>query len=256
MRQTRTDAIVLDTTNVFDADRSLLIFTRELGKIRARARGVRKPTSRLAGHLLPFLPTRLELVHSGENYLVVQAHSQAESDNLVGFAAYNFMQVAETIAEALNYLMVEHSPHPDIYNALVYTLSQIRLNSQKGDDITFSWLIAAEFLTKCASALGFKPEVENCLVCGDKLTEAPLAWSSQLGGAFLQTHINQLEPGTSYFNLEYPRTVLVLRQFLQPRFVAGSLQAPSPMVREVVKVILDFVQYQTGRPLKSLLTVG
>ena len=47
----RTRAFVLRRHDLGEADRILTLFTREQGKRRVVARGVRKPKSRLAGHV-------------------------------------------------------------------------------------------------------------------------------------------------------------------------------------------------------------
>ena len=46
-----TEAIVLRTSSLGEADRLITLLTPGLGKLRAAARGVRKPTSKLGGHL-------------------------------------------------------------------------------------------------------------------------------------------------------------------------------------------------------------
>jgi DNA repair protein RecO (recombination protein O) len=59
-RSQRIEAVVLRHANWGEADRLLWLFTREVGKLRAVAKGVRKPRSRKAGHLEPF--TRASLL--------------------------------------------------------------------------------------------------------------------------------------------------------------------------------------------------
>ena len=73
MRTKKTEAVILGTRDIFDADRSYLLFTREFGKLWARAKGVRRPGSRLSGHLLTCLPTELELHENGGYYLITSA---------------------------------------------------------------------------------------------------------------------------------------------------------------------------------------
>ena len=56
-----TEAIVLRAHPLGEADRLLTLFTPTLGKLRASARGVRKPTSKLGGHLDPLTRSSLTL---------------------------------------------------------------------------------------------------------------------------------------------------------------------------------------------------
>ena len=60
-RSFRVDAVVLRHSDWGEADRLLVMFTRELGKVRAIAKGVRKLRSRKAGHLEPFTRSNLLL---------------------------------------------------------------------------------------------------------------------------------------------------------------------------------------------------
>lgn len=51
-RHVTLESIILKTHDVGDADRYCILFTKEKGKIAARARGVRKPKSKMGGCLL------------------------------------------------------------------------------------------------------------------------------------------------------------------------------------------------------------
>ena len=60
-RSYRTEALVIRHTNFGEADRILTLYSREKGKIRVVAKGVRKLKSRKAGHLEPFTRVQLQL---------------------------------------------------------------------------------------------------------------------------------------------------------------------------------------------------
>ena len=50
----RTPAVILKRMDLGEADRIVTLYSRDVGKIRAVAKGVRRTTSRSAGHLEPF----------------------------------------------------------------------------------------------------------------------------------------------------------------------------------------------------------
>src|SRR3989344_3850630 len=58
----QTEAIILKRENVGEADRSYIIYSKDFGKLRVSAQGVRKITAKLTGHLEPFNLAWLELV--------------------------------------------------------------------------------------------------------------------------------------------------------------------------------------------------
>jgi len=77
-RSQRVEAIVLRHQDWGEADRLLWLYARELGKVRALAKGVRKMRSRKAGHLEPFTRVNL-LLASGRDILII---TQAEASEL------------------------------------------------------------------------------------------------------------------------------------------------------------------------------
>ena len=74
-RSFRMQAIVLRHQNFGEADRLLVIFSQEKGKLRAIAKGVRKPRSRKAGHLEPFTRVSLQLARGRDLMIVTQAET-------------------------------------------------------------------------------------------------------------------------------------------------------------------------------------
>jgi len=65
-----TDAIVLSRFDFGEADRILTLLTPGLGKIKAIAKGIRRPTSRIGGSLEPLAELRLQLAR-GRTFDVV-----------------------------------------------------------------------------------------------------------------------------------------------------------------------------------------
>ena len=60
-----TEALVLDHQEREDCHASVLLYTKQLGRISAHAKGLRKITSRLAGHLQPLQFSKVRLVEKG-----------------------------------------------------------------------------------------------------------------------------------------------------------------------------------------------
>jgi DNA repair protein RecO (recombination protein O) len=247
----KTEAVILDATDVFDADRSLLLFTRELGKLRARARGVRKPTSRLTGHLLPYVPTSLELVEGNSGLLITQAQIQVGgADATYPGDPLAFLRQSEIIAESLNRLYVEREPHPSVYGGLVYTLDRLLDVLASSGHTQVAELVAVEFLFKALGELGYRPELERCVVTSERLETDFLGWSDALGGVVSKVGWDQ--GGREGYRLRGAKTLVALRQFQKPEFYAERLAMPAEVAEEAKRVVYGYLQYTIGRPLKSL----
>jgi DNA repair protein RecO (recombination protein O) len=74
-RSLRVEAVVLRHTDWGEADRLLVLYTREAGKLRAIAKGARRLRSRKAGHLEPFTRVTLMLARGRDLWIVTQAQT-------------------------------------------------------------------------------------------------------------------------------------------------------------------------------------
>lgn len=74
-RSQRVEGVVLRHNDWGEADRILVLYTLEMGKIRVIAKGVRKVRSRKAGHLEPFTRVALLLARGRDMQIVTQAET-------------------------------------------------------------------------------------------------------------------------------------------------------------------------------------
>ena len=109
--RTTHEAIVLRAVDVGEADRFCILLTKGAGRLAARAKGVRKPGSRMGGVLLPLRTVRIELVERGAGMLIVSAQDLAPTLP-PDFTAFSRMQQG---VEMLLMLTEEGSAMPDIF---------------------------------------------------------------------------------------------------------------------------------------------
>jgi DNA repair protein RecO (recombination protein O) len=113
MTHTQTyQTIVLQTYDVGEADRFCVLLTRERGRLAARARGVRRVSSRLGGSLLPHRRLRVTL-HEGKTGFLVTGTQEAESGQPPSFD--RFLQQQE-MSELLLKLLHDEEPLPEIFD--------------------------------------------------------------------------------------------------------------------------------------------
>lgn len=143
------DAIVLRAHDVFEADRFCILFTRERGKLAARARGVRRLKSRMGGSLLPLRHVCVELKEFGNGFLIASAASANDvriERSLPGFAC------AEEGVELLLNLLEDHAPMPELFDL---TLEFLRLAADPPP------VLLAGFMARVLHLLGLLPEASN-----------------------------------------------------------------------------------------------
>lgn len=254
MREGKTEALVLDTRDVFDMDRTYLLYTREFGKIWARAKGVRRPGSRLTGHLLPYVPTALEIVRSGSGYLITQAQvvGTVEGESPYPEQAMAYAEIMALIAEVIDGLSAEHDPHPLVFETVKEGISIVNRQVGEREEVDILvLLVVAEVVFKILAGFGYQPELEQCVLSGERLHEGELLWSNALGGVAMAAAGAPPEEGLAV-PIRSPRTVVVLRQFLTSQYYAPRLKLEPEVAREATRLVLDYAQYQLGKPLKAL----
>ncbi len=178
IRLSRLEAVVLRRRDLGETDRILTLFTREAGKVRAVAKGVRRPQSRLAGHLDLFVRTSVLLAQGRELDIVTQAQLVESFSGLrqdawrVGWAGY--------LADLTDRATADEDPHPALYDLLVECL---RLLATQGDPFP----IVRRFEMRLLVLLGYRPELYACPRCGNRLMPGRLAFVPDLGGVVCAT---------------------------------------------------------------------
>lgn len=187
-----TEAIVLRRTNFGEADRILTLFTPSYGKVRAIAKGVRRTTSRLAGHLEPFARTQLLLATGRDLDIVTQAEARERLDALRDDLWH--ATGAWYIAELVDRFLEDADPHSRLYRLFAGTLQL--LNDGAAEAVRAgtggighatpppvrSWLALRYFELHLLDELGYRPALHTCAGCDTPLRPEENGYNPELGG--------------------------------------------------------------------------
>jgi len=173
-RTLRVEAIVMRHSDWGEADRLLVLYTREHGKLRALAKGARRIRSRKAGHIEPFTRVKLMLARGRDLWIVTQAETVEAylplRDDLERIAQASY------VIELLDRFSYEEGSNRLIYQILTETLA--RLSTQA--DL---FLPVRYYEIRLLDLLGFRPELINCVNCGKLIEAQDQFFSAHLGGA-------------------------------------------------------------------------
>lgn len=173
------EGLVLRTVKLGEADRIITILTRDHGKIRAVAKGARRPKSRFGARLEPFMRASL-LIATGRSLDVVSQASTlgVYADGIVNdYDAYLNASVIVETADRLFAALEE--PSPAQYRLAVGAISALSRHLHDPRDITESYVLRALALA------GWRPRLDACVVCGE--TRKPAAFSIPAGGVMCAT---------------------------------------------------------------------
>lgn len=173
MRFLSTNAIVLHSFNQGEADRIVILYTEAKGKLTAVARGARKPKNSLAPLTQLFALSNLLLVKGRNLYIITQGKLKHSFPTFVqDMERFAF---ASSLLELLDRMTEEEDADKYIFDTLLSHL-YVMERAKAPELIAHSWEL------KLLSHLGYKPELENCLICGAKPKEIKLAFSISGGG--------------------------------------------------------------------------
>jgi DNA repair protein RecO (recombination protein O) len=157
----KTLGLILKKQNYGETDRIITIFSPDLGKKRIIAKAVRRPTSKLAGHLDTFMLSQLMLTDN-EDLPRVTSAVLAEPFEDIRTDLQN-TERAFAITKVIERAILEDVSQRAIFQITLDALA--RLNS--GQSWTTTWIY---FLSELANELGLGPGDFICRQCRAKLT--------------------------------------------------------------------------------------
>jgi len=159
----KTKAIILSSYPYREYDRIVTFFSVEFGKIDARARGLRKISSKLAGHLEPFIETEL-LLASGRRWDIL-AGSRTANSRISLRSDIEKLSAASVCVEAVKIISRPMSPEPRVFSLL----REVFENIEKADSFLKYRQMVLSFLWKLVFIEGFGPEIWHCIHCREKI---------------------------------------------------------------------------------------
>jgi DNA repair protein RecO (recombination protein O) len=166
-RPCQCEAIVVRSIRYGEADRVLHLYSRELGRIAAIAKGVRRARSRRAGRLELLVRAQLVLrpgnsdLYTLSSVDTVCAHARLREHR-------EALRCALESAEATARLLDAADPNRPAYNLLANALALLDGEPQRA-----SRSFALAFRLKLMLAAGFAPELAHCASCGRALRDGP-----------------------------------------------------------------------------------
>jgi len=162
---TTTKALVLRGVDYKESDKILTLFTAEMGKITASARGCRKKGSPIAAGCQLLCWSEMVLYEYQGRWVVKEAATEREFRGVredlekLSLACY-LSEVTETLA-------LDEMPAPELLSLILNSLHALeKLNRPHA-------LIKAAFELKAMCLAGYEPLLDGCAVCGGDMAEDP-----------------------------------------------------------------------------------
>lgn len=237
----RDEAVVLRTHKLGEADRIITLLSRQHGKIRAVARGVRRTSSKFGARLEPFSHIDVQFVNGRSLDIVAQVESLHSFGRHLAqdFPRYTAGQVMLETADRL--VTEERQPAVQQYRLLVGALSVLNEGTRDGQRETAT--ILDSYLLRSLAVAGYAPTFTDCAKCG---LEGPhRAFSPAAGGVVCSVC---RPPGSAQ---PRPLTLTYLAALLTGDWPATRDATPE-MIREGSGLTAAFTTWHLERGLRSL----
>ena len=234
----KTEAIVLRTRNIGEADRIVTLYSRDKGKIEGVARGSRRAKSRLMGSTQVFTYGRF-LLFSGRSLDTV---SQVEIQESFASLREDLVRMAYAsyIAELLDVSLEPGEPSEDLFELLYDAFEAL-------DEGLSPSLVTRWFELRLMGLLGYRPQLAACVGCGGEVVEARF---SVREGGLLCPRCFPKDPtsiAVARSSIEWMKRLLVTE--------AGRLGVMRPSERDessLEAISRAYIDFRLPRPLKSL----
>ena len=240
-----TEAVVLRSMRLGEADRVLHLYTEAHGRAGAVAKGVRKTMSRFGGRLE--LLSHVELVlHRGRSDLetvtgvqLVDSHRETRED-------YYRFSVGMIGAEAMLRLFPEQEANERAFIALTRFLDLLDGTPRAADRPTLDPL-GLSFQLKLLWLAGYLPHVTACAECGAE-GEPLVGYSPRAGGAVCE----RCAPATEALALALDGIAGIEALLARPLADAPDLGLSERVRRDILRVITASYEYHGGFRLRTL----
>ena len=234
------EALVLHVKNYQTADKYVVCFTKNHGKLRFIAYGARY-VKNVQGRLLqPFACLNIE-VQQGQK---VDKLRSAELVHLPRSLDMQQVAYGAVAAELTAVLTEDREPQGELYELLGLTLAALTKRNPR--------LVVLSYAIKLLGLTGFAPQMAHCVGCGAPIALPEPAWFSPLQGGLLCKQCHAAYTG------EGLETCAEGTRRLWQWLAALDYESPAAFsvrggdLMELERILYKFIFFQTDKPLNSL----
>lgn len=233
-REHRTRALVLRTFDQNESDRLVHLYTEDLGRVSAIAKGARRSRRRFPGALELFSLLEVRLVAPPRSALM-RLEAARLYQPLEGLTAdVSRFALACHFVELLDRLTAEGERNPELFGFAAGLLDVLR--GEQADRL-FALLV----LLKTLARLGYRPQLLACAICSAPLRNPTAAFSARHGGALCPTCAPEAGVGVSTALLG-----ALERGLRSPLRERSSLALDADAVLRAERLISDFFRFHVG----------
>lgn len=237
----QTEAIVVKTACIGEADLLVTLFARDYGKVKVVARGARVLKSRFSGFFE--LLSVLRIIYLGNERQ--ELYRMASCDTVEVCDLYRSLERMMTVccmAEMLDFCCGLGEADPSVYRLALEGIELLKEGNHGAN-------LGLSFALKGLVFSGYMPHVKDCVVCGDGLEGDKLGFSPSRGGAVCGRCPGgageQLPMSMGSLKFLCAALALDLKR-------SSRIRLDQHLRREVRDIVFNHAAFNLGREMKSL----
>ncbi len=240
MKTYKDEAIALRSHKLGEADKIITLLTREHGKKRAVAKGLRRTKSKFGGRLEPCTHLQLEL-YRGRNLDIITGAEIIDPHVPLRENHHKYI-CAQSMLE-----MMDKSLHDDQQVDNAFQALSASLSAMEGEVYSYELMLAAFELKLCA-LVGYRPHLDHCISCGTEMAGRPAVLRLSEGGIYCPACSG---PASSSVSLD-PEMLEMVRRILRTSMAdVGRIRIENLAARKLMRLSFSFSEYHLDRPIKS-----
>jgi DNA repair protein RecO (recombination protein O) len=174
------EAVVLRTWPVREADLLVSFFTRDYGKLTGMAKSALKSRKRFGGALEPMTVARAWFQEKPKQELVRLDQLEIIRSPLSLPVDATRLMVLSLYAEVLEQALPEHDPQETVFRLIVSVLEHTTTEQP--------WMPLTYFELWMTRLMGLLPDIAHCIACGESLVPGETSFNSSADGLFCAVH--------------------------------------------------------------------
>jgi DNA repair protein RecO (recombination protein O) len=241
-REYQTEAIIIRKTKLGEADSILTLYTPRMGKIQGFAKSLRKPKSRMAGHLELLTHSNVSLARGRNLDTIIGAQTITSFLDLK--TDLDRGSRALYVIELINQFNAERVENYPLFRLLRETLDRLSFASNQE-------LVLRAFELHMLDSLGYRPQLQQCLSCKASLQPVVNFFSPSLGG-MLCPECSRTQPVTIALSVNAQKILRLAQGDLDSADdILSRLRIPPELVSELEGVMRTYLKFLLEREVKS-----
>jgi DNA repair protein RecO (recombination protein O) len=252
------EAVVLRTWPVHEADLIVSFFTRDYGRVKGMAKSALRSRKRFGGALEPMTLARAWFAERPRQELVRLDQLEILRSPLSAPVDHARMAVLSFFAEVLDESLPEHDPQDAVFRLLVSVLeytTAVQSDPMRPDptrpDNAQPWMPLTYFSLWMTRLMGLLPDIGHCMACGEALDPGEVSFNAFADGLFCAAHRSSNASALSADSWQ-----LAQRMLRSPVLAFAAESWPRRRAQDLRRFTLQIMERHLERKLRTAEALG